>query len=377
MQPAKQTDSAIAARQDMLEKSADQLVSFQVDGLPLAGFGIAVGPAHFAVGQEMDGAIGRGRFEDITGKITQRVFSRTGRLTMHDPGLFPNFGRDLCEEIGMVFEQSLPEEGAEMSAQRFDGEQVVVLGSNPGSAIQAQSTGGNQEMDVGMENEGPRPGVHDAQHAQLRAQSFGMGGQILERLGAGAEEHIQAVLQMGSDPRTQRFGHGESHQEIGDRQQQPLPLAGQPIVGVGLPALRAVAVVAGMILVVELAALGAPEQLAAQSRGAAAQQALQHLAQTPRHGRSKPFQIAPSKFQQELMEFKRTTATRISGSAVHGNSALQIAHELIQAFLMLGFAEAGQMSVEGGDGRALVAEVDLDLPEVLALLKKMSGVTMA
>ena len=44
---------------------------------------------------------------------------------------------------------------------------------------------------------------------------------------------------------------------------------------------------------------------------------------------------------------------------------------------MLGLAEAGQMGVDGGDDRTLVAEVDLDLAEVLALLEQMGGVGVA
>jgi hypothetical protein len=56
---------------------------------------------------------------------------------------------------------------------------------------------------------------------------------------------------------------------------------------------------------------------------------------------------------------------------------LEVVHELVQALLMLSFAEAGQVRVEGGGRWALVAEVDLDLAEVLALLKKVRGVGMA
>jgi len=44
---------------------------------------------------------------------------------------------------------------------------------------------------------------------------------------------------------------------------------------------------------------------------------------------------------------------------------------------MLGFAEARQMGVDGGDNGTFVAEVDLDLPEVLALFEQVSGVGMA
>ncbi len=43
---------------------------------------------------------------------------------------------------------------------------------------------------------------------------------------------------------------------------------------------------------------------------------------------------------------------------------------------MLSFAETGQVRINGGDDRTLVAEVDLDLAEVLALFEQMGGVRM-
>jgi len=43
---------------------------------------------------------------------------------------------------------------------------------------------------------------------------------------------------------------------------------------------------------------------------------------------------------------------------------------------MLGLAQAGQMRVDDGGGGAFMAQVDLDLAEVLALLKQMRGVTV-
>jgi hypothetical protein len=44
---------------------------------------------------------------------------------------------------------------------------------------------------------------------------------------------------------------------------------------------------------------------------------------------------------------------------------------------MLGLAEARQVRVDGGDQRTFVAEVDLDLAEVLPLLEQVRGVTVA
>lgn len=43
---------------------------------------------------------------------------------------------------------------------------------------------------------------------------------------------------------------------------------------------------------------------------------------------------------------------------------------------MLGFGETRQVSVNDGGEGTLVAEVDLDLAEVLTLLKQVSGVRM-
>jgi len=57
--------------------------------------------------------------------------------------------------------------------------------------------------------------------------------------------------------------------------------------------------------------------------------------------------------------------------------ALEIAHEAFQPFLVLGLAEAGQMRVDDGGRRTLVAEVDLDLAQVLSLLQKMGRIGMA
>jgi hypothetical protein len=44
---------------------------------------------------------------------------------------------------------------------------------------------------------------------------------------------------------------------------------------------------------------------------------------------------------------------------------------------VLGFAEGGQVSVEGGDVGIFMAEVDLDLAEIFALFQQMRGVTVA
>src|SRR5439155_13155926 len=55
----------------------------------------------------------------------------------------------------------------------------------------------------------------------------------------------------------------------------------------------------------------------------------------------------------------------------------EIAHEAFQPFLVLSLAEAGQVRIDDRGRRTLVAEVDLDLAQVLPLLQKMRRVGMA
>jgi len=155
-----------------------------------------------------------------------------------------------------------------------------------------------------MKNESSAPGVEDPQQGQLSAQAFGIQSQILRGLGAGGKEQIVAQLGMRADPGAQEIGQSEREQEIGDGQEQAL-LARQPIVGVGLAAERAMAVVAGMVAITELLAIRAAKELAAQSGGAAAQDPFQDLALPLGHGRAEALQIIRSEAAQQFVEGER------------------------------------------------------------------------
>ena len=64
--------------------------------------------------------------------------------------------------------------------------------------------------------------------------------------------------------------------------------------------------------------------------------------------------------------------TSLGRGGLHGSEpGLEIAHEAINPLLVLGLTETGQVRIDGGDRRTLVAEVDLDLAQVLPLLQKM------
>ena len=286
VKPAKGSDAGEVRREDVLQEAAHPIERFQQDGGVLAGFAVAIRPSDFTVGLDVQEAVGGGGFEDVTGKVTERVFAGTGRLATDVPMALPNLGRDLGEEFGMFLAEVFLEKGATVIAQRSVMEEELGAGGHPLATVRAEAAGGNEIMDMGMENEGASPSVQDPKHAQLSTETAGMAGQILQSLGSGGKEEIEGDLQMGPDEEAQLLGHGEGDQEVGHGQQEAGALSLEPGVGVGLAALRTVPVVAGMIAVMKAWTVRTLEELAAQSGGAAGQDLFQDLPLPPRHGRA-------------------------------------------------------------------------------------------
>jgi len=123
----------------------------------------------------------------------------------------------------------------------------------------------------------------------------------------------------------------------------------------------------------EGAAIRAGEEFAAQCGGATGQELFEHLALTPGHGGAEPFQVSWPPTLEEFVETDRVTAGPCRTGHRHGRGS-EIGHEGIQAFLMLGATETGQVGVDDGGGGTLVAEVDLELAEVFALFEQVSRV---
>ena len=149
----------------------------------------------------------------------------------------------------MFFEQVFFEAGSHVSAQGLVVKQELLAGGDPLAAVPAEAAAGDEIMNVGMEDEGARPGVEHAQYSELRAESLGMGGQILQGFGGERKEEVQRQLLMRTEKPPQWFRNGEGHQEVRCGQEQPGALALEPGVGIGLTALGTVTVIAGMIAV--------------------------------------------------------------------------------------------------------------------------------
>jgi hypothetical protein len=78
-------------------------------------------------------------------------------------------------------------------------------------------------------------------------------GEPLKCSGRGSEQEVVDELLVATGESAQRVGQGESHQEVGHRQQQLL-LASQPAVGVVIAALGTVAILTRVVAVAVLVA---------------------------------------------------------------------------------------------------------------------------
>ena len=57
------------------------------------------------------------------------------------------------------------------------------------------------------------------------------------------------------------------------------------------------------------------------------------------------------------------------GGWSHGGRCLEIAHELVNAFLVLGLTQSGQMSINDRGSGVSMSEVDLELAQVFTLFQ--------
>ena len=154
MQPAEGAHAGKVRRQDVLKEARHEIQGLKPGRGEVAGFAVAIIPAQFAFRQLFKEAVGGGGFEDVPGKVTQSVFTGTGSLSADIPREFPDFGRNLGEEFRMFFLQILFEEGAAMDAQSLVVEQELITSRDPAATIGAESTAGDEVMNVRMEDEG-------------------------------------------------------------------------------------------------------------------------------------------------------------------------------------------------------------------------------
>src|SRR5271165_1003568 len=148
------------------------------------------------------------------------------------------------------------------------------------------------------------------QRSQLSAEIFGLVGDILQSLGAFAQEQGVAQLLVGTQPGPQTLRHGEGYQIIWHRQEPEL-LVFNPLAGVVVSTLRTGAVVAGMKDKMVPAAVRTAVKLPAQGAGAAGQNALHRAAMRGKDVRSKPSFIRRPMPAQDFRQWDHPEASRL------------------------------------------------------------------
>ena len=133
----------------------------------------------------------------------------------------------------------------------------------------------------------------------------------------------------------------------------------QPVLGLGLTALRTMPVVARVVGVVVVVMFWTNPELTAPLWRSARQDRVQDLPLPGGHGRTPPFQIRRSPTDQNLMKGQRAGRRQGLDGGHEQPGRLEIAHEGIQAFLVLGLAKAGQVRITRGDHGAAMSQVDL------------------
>jgi hypothetical protein len=188
--------------------SAQELIGGNGHDFVLAAVGIVLPTEGDALVFEIHQAmVGDGDAMGVAGEIVENmVGTAEGRLGIDDPVLLAELPEEVAEGLtqGELLNRSMKlqpvvleqltelvtELVAEDFAERLDGQEESGRGIDPSGAVEAQTTSGNDVMDVGMMLEVLSPAMEHAEEPCLRAEILGIAGSFEQRRGTGAEEQI-------------------------------------------------------------------------------------------------------------------------------------------------------------------------------------------
>ena len=134
--------------------------------------------------------------------------------------------------------------------------------------VRGDSTGGDQAVCVGMEDESPSPGVKGRDHPWPGAQMRGIGQQAEQDLARDFEKKVAGQLRVPTPKGSKLRGHGEHHVEVLARQQAvALPL--EPSLGIPTSTTGARSMAARVVADLLEMSLGANLPVSAHRGGAA------------------------------------------------------------------------------------------------------------
>ena len=109
---------------------------------------------------------------------------------------------------------------AEHTAEHTDGQEEITFGSNLAGAVERQSAGRNEAMQVGMMTQVLRPGVQHREHAYTSAEMARIGGDLQQGLGSGTEQQVVKQTLVAECERRQLLGHRKDDMCVGHQRRE-------------------------------------------------------------------------------------------------------------------------------------------------------------
>lgn len=317
-----------------------------------------------------DASIVDGGAGDVGAEVFDSRSAGTGGLDVDTPVLAPDLRINLpvllLEQLTEVLTEGGLEVGEEEQEVRIFAADKVALGIEAGA--------GNQAVDVRMKLQALVPGVEDCgEAADSGTQSFVVGQFFGQGAHDGGEEQVIGLFGQGAKEVGAQLGwEGEGDQEV-RRVDQFVEFALDPAVIGQCAALGAGFVIAGVIGEVNVRAVFAGKDIAAQSRGAATSDGPDGAALRRRKRR-----MGSKKLRQKTAQRAQDGGTLAHAKA--GKKAwlgwepfAELVHEL-QSFAS---ALVGQMQVNHGGADLLVTEQFLDGVQMSTGFEQVGGETVA
>jgi hypothetical protein len=102
--------------------------------------------------------------------------------------------------------QTGEELAAKNATEDFDGQEERIAGAEPATMVRGESAGGNDAVDVGMQEQVLSPGMQDADHTDFTSQMFRVGCDFQQGLSAGGEQQVMAMFHQLPNPKAPARG---------------------------------------------------------------------------------------------------------------------------------------------------------------------------
>jgi hypothetical protein len=270
----------------------------QGHGLPTLVLGVLGAAADLPIRDGAEAVVGQRHPVDIAAQVGQDLCpALRGRLTVDNPPCGPDhLGQG---QVGTFLMDQSEAQPAKELRQGMDGHQVGRAGGPPLGPVGRDPSGWHQTGPMGMIDAGPGPGVEDAENADESPDIMGVGGELDERVGRGAEHHVVQVFLGAADTLPQVLGPGQDDMN-GGAWEEFLPPPCQPHLGVLVVALGATAMAAGVVDLVLLTAVLTRPQMPAQGLGPAVEHLRHRAAMAGQESRAKPLLIGRTRVSEDV-----------------------------------------------------------------------------